>query len=72
MEEKETGISTAFILFVVFLVLKLCKVINWNWWWVTSPLWITVGIAIIVGIIVSSYVVTKRLKHSKKKKDKGE
>ena len=28
------------ILFIVFLILKLCKVIAWSWWWVTSPLWI--------------------------------
>jgi hypothetical protein len=30
------------ILFVVFLVLKLTKTIDWSWWWVTSPLWIPV------------------------------
>ena len=28
------------MLFIVFLILKLCKVIAWSWWWVTSPLWI--------------------------------
>ena len=27
------------VLFIVFLVLKLCKVIDWSWWWVTCPLW---------------------------------
>jgi hypothetical protein len=30
------------ILFVVFLVLKLTKTIDWSWWWVTSPLWVPV------------------------------
>lgn len=34
---KAPGITT--ILFVVFLVLKLCNVITWSWWWVTAPLW---------------------------------
>ena len=29
--------------FVVFLILKLCSLIDWSWWWVTSPLWIAVG-----------------------------
>lgn len=29
----------AWILFVVFLVLKLCHVIDWSWWWVTAPMW---------------------------------
>ena len=27
------------LLFVVFMVLKLCNVITWSWWWVTAPLW---------------------------------
>lgn len=27
------------ILFVIFVVLKLCEVITWSWWWVTAPLW---------------------------------
>ena len=26
-------------LFVIFLILKLTKVIDWSWWWVTVPLW---------------------------------
>ncbi len=31
-------------LFIVFLILKLCGVITWSWWWVTAPLWIAVVI----------------------------
>lgn len=34
------GISLSGLTFIVFLVLKLCNVINWSWWWVTAPLWI--------------------------------
>lgn len=48
----------AFLLFLVFLVLKLCKVITWNWWWVTAPLWIPFGLAIIfivIALIVYKY-----------------
>ena len=48
----------AFLLFLVFLVLKLCKVIEWSWWWVTAPLWIPLGIAIIfivIALIVYKY-----------------
>lgn len=25
--------------FFVFLSLKLGRVVDWSWWWVTSPLW---------------------------------
>ena len=42
----------SFVLFLVFLILKLCKVINWSWWWVTAPLWIPLGLAIIFIVIV--------------------
>ena len=44
------------ILFIVFLVLKLTNVINWSWWWITSPLWIPVSIALVV-LLISSVVI---------------
>ena len=40
-----------FILFIVFLVLKLTKTIDWSWVWVTSPLWISFVIYIAISII---------------------
>lgn len=42
MSEKSsssTGISALSLLGVAFIVLKLCGVINWSWWWVTVPFW---------------------------------
>ena len=27
----------ATLLVIAFVVLKLCNVITWNWWWVISP-----------------------------------
>jgi len=36
---SSSGISLGGVLFIVFLVLKLTEVIDWSWWWVTSPLW---------------------------------
>jgi len=29
-------------IFLTFLVLKLTEYITWSWWWITSPLWITI------------------------------
>ena len=52
---KNTNISLSTILFVVFLVLKLCGTIDWSWWWVTAPLWIPFGLALLIitiGILV--------------------
>jgi len=38
------------LLAIAFIVLKLCDVITWSWWWVLSPLWI--GFAII-GVVLA-------------------
>jgi len=48
------GISLASILFLIFLVLKLCGVITWSWWWVTAPLW---GGLAIVGVIIIAFAL---------------
>jgi hypothetical protein len=39
------------LLFIAFLILKLCNVITWSWWWVTAPLWIPVAFVLVVLII---------------------
>jgi hypothetical protein len=36
------GTSFGTVLLVVFVVLKLVGVITWSWWWVLSPIWISV------------------------------
>lgn len=50
----QTSASASFcdILLIVFIVLKLCHVINWSWWWVLAPFWIPVLLAIIAIIII--------------------
>lgn len=40
------------LLTIVFIVLKLTKVINWSWWWVLSPIWIWIILFIILFIII--------------------
>lgn len=47
------GIGLGGLLFVVFLVLKLCGTITWSWWWVTAPLWIPAGLALILIVLVA-------------------
>lgn len=42
------GIGFCGLLAIVFIVLKLCNVITWSWWWVTSPLWGPAAIFVIV------------------------
>lgn len=45
------GISLIGLLGLAFIILKLCKVISWSWWWVTSPFWIPAGLALLAGIV---------------------
>lgn len=56
MSEKSSssggGVGVIGLLGVAFVVLKLCGVINWPWWYVTLPFWgglvLVVGVAIII------------------------
>ena len=43
----------AVLLTVAFVVLKLCGVITWSWWWVLAPAWIYVGIVVLILIAVA-------------------
>ena len=45
------------ILLIAFIILKLCHVIDWSWWWVLSPLWIPFILLIIIIILI--YYLTK-------------
>lgn len=47
------AIYTPSLLTVAFIVLKLCKVINWSWWWVLSPTLIELGLILIVAIVTA-------------------
>lgn len=38
-KSNSSGISLIGLLGIAFIVLKLCKVIDWSWWWVTLPFW---------------------------------
>ena len=46
------------LLTVAFIVLKLCKVINWSWWWVLSPMWIPAAIVLIILFVFVIYIKT--------------
>lgn len=35
------------LLAIAFIVLKLTKVIDWSWWWVLAPVWITFILAVL-------------------------
>lgn len=53
MESK--GMSLDIVLTIVFVVLKLCEVITWSWWWVFSPIWISWSIVIVLIALVAIF-----------------
>lgn len=57
-----SGVSTIGLLGIALIVLKLTKVIDWSWWWVTSPFWGGIALVIIVVIIagIIGYYMNKR------------
>jgi hypothetical protein len=53
VKNSNGGIGFVGLLTIVFIVLKLLKVISWSWLWVLSPLWIATLLIIILIIIHS-------------------
>lgn len=52
------GVGFFGLLFLLFLGLKLGKVINWSWWWVTAPLW---GGTVVILVMVAVIFITKMI-----------
>ena len=46
------GIGFCGLLTIVFVTLKLCRMIDWSWLWVLSPLWIPFAILAVFGGVV--------------------
>lgn len=49
---RVVGIGFTGLLSIVFIVLKLTKVIAWNWVWVLAPIWISALLSLAVFAIV--------------------
>ena len=49
-DEKKYAVTFLDLLGLLFIGLKLGGVIDWNWWWVTCPLW--GGVAIVLAVVV--------------------
>lgn len=55
------GIGFTGLLTIVFIILKLIGTIDWSWWWVLSPLWITfaLGMLIFISIVIVIGIMKK-------------
>jgi len=61
MTERESsnatgsGIGFTGLLTIVFVTLKLLGKIDWSWWWVLSPLWISA--TVVIGVAVVTIII---------------
>lgn len=49
-QSKRLG-GLAWVVFFVFLILKLTGIISWSWWWVTCPLWIFLALGLALAVL---------------------
>lgn len=50
-EDRHGSIGFFDLLTLAFIVLKLTGFIEWSWWWVLSPTWITALLIVTLEII---------------------
>jgi len=59
-EKTSNGISFGGMLTILFIGLKLTNYITWSWWWVLSPLWIPLAIALVFGLIAAILAISNK------------
>ena len=52
-------LGLGWILFFIYLTLKLTDTISWSWWWVTSPLWIPLAASAVIAILAVIHLIKK-------------
>ena len=59
-QQTSGGVGFLGLLTIVFIVLKLTKLITWSWWWVLSPVWVPLAIALLVVAICFGIAIIKK------------
>ena len=57
MDNKRVGLGLADVLTIVFIVLKLIGIIEWSWFWVLSPVWISVILIVVLSVVL--YIIDR-------------
>lgn len=62
-EVTKGGIGFCGVLTLIFITLKVLDLIAWSWLWVLAPLWIPVGLAAIVFmVVIIAFILTGFMK----------
>lgn len=64
MKKNYFGFLITGLLTLLFIILKLCNIISWSWIWIVSPLWIVLGINILIILVFFFYTVIKVLRQN--------
>lgn len=47
-QNTSSGIGFSGVLGIVFIVLKLCRLIDWPWVWVLAPIWGSIALSVLI------------------------
>ena len=50
---------------ILFIILKLLDVLDWSWWWITSPFWIPFCVTLIVMGVGAIILLIRSLRKDK-------
>ena len=50
-ESSSSGVSFMGLLTILFTALKLTNFIDWSWWWVLSPMWLS-GVILVLAVLL--------------------
>lgn len=65
MSDKSTtvgGIGFTSLLTIAFIVLKLTKVIEWDWFWVLSPIIFSAGLVVLILLVILVVAILQHIK----------
>jgi len=51
--QRSGGIGFVGLLTILFIGLKLTGYIDWSWWWVLSPIWITISAITAIVLVIA-------------------
>ena len=59
------GVGFAGLLTILFIALKLTHVIDWSWWWVLSPVWITAALVVVILVVIFVVAFMRTMKRNR-------
>jgi hypothetical protein len=68
-DNSNTGGGLGFFsaLTILFIGLKMTGYIEWSWWWVLAPIWMTYALAFVAAVV---YVILKEISDSRAEEKK--